>query len=385
MPHYTIGKLKKNKKRRIIVISASISGGIQCIYFSAGPSWEILSHAMMPYPQKVSALIGKSSSGIFDTFKPSDYAWLDFKVSQLFVDCVNTTLAQVPRSIKKPHIAVLNKLSLWKGPTGENYQQQHWDIALGDAQFVASSLGVPVFTDFIRNNLLAGGSGILPINTGNLSIASKQSGLAVLVNIGIVSQMTIIDTATSTLITDTITGPGTHLIDKIAKDISTNSNFDRDGSMASQGKVDGECLNTLVTSPWFLKAAPKYADPDQFDELLEYPTLKSLKPYDRLATITALTARSLYNLFRSEYKGIIKPDKIYISGGGANNLTLMEYISAYFQPITIKSIEELGVPVDMRIPLALGLTVDSYIEGTSILWETGTNPKITEIGRWIEP
>lgn len=385
MPQYTIGKLKKNKKRRIIVVSASASSGIQCIYFGAAQPWEIFSHAMMPFPQKVSALIGNSSSGIFDTFKPYDYAWLDFKVSQLFVDCIKTTLAQVPRSIKKPHLVVLNKLSLWKGPTGENYQQQHWDVTLGDAQFVASSLGIPVFTDFIRNNLLAGGSGILPINNGNLSIALKQSGLVVLVNIGQVSQMTIIDTMTSTLIIDSITGPGTYLIDKLAKNISTDDNFDRDGSLASQGKVDGECLNTLVTGPWFLKAAPKYADPDQFDELLDDPTLKTLQSFDRLATITALTARSLYNFFRTEYKGIIKPDSIYISGGGANNLTLMEYLSAYFQPITIKSIEALGIPVDMRIPLALGLTVDSYIEGTSILWETGNNPKITKIGRWIEP
>jgi 1,6-anhydro-N-acetylmuramate kinase len=79
------------------------------------------------------------------------------------------------------------------------------------------------------------------------------------------------------------------------------------------------------------------------------------------------------------------PEKIYLSGGGAHNLTLVEFLSAYFQPIIIKNIEELGIPADMRIPLALGLTVNSYLAGTSVPWETGSNPRITEIGRWIFP
>lgn len=382
----SIGKFKKLKKRRIIVISAGgPQGGIQCIYFNASATWEILSHAMMPYPQKVAHLIEKISLGITDTLKPSDYAWLDFKISQLMVECVRTTLAQVHRAASTPHVAVLNKLSLWKGPTGENYQQQNWDLSAGDAQYIASSLGIPVLTDFIRNNILAGGSGILPLDPGNLSIAQKFPGLVIFVNIGMVSQMTIVDTSTSTLITDSITGPGTYLIDKVTKDISSTENFDRDGSFASQGKVDGECLNTLVTSPWFLKTAPKFASPDQFDDLLDDPTLKTLQPFDRLATITALTARSLYNFYRSEYKGIIIPDKIYISGGGAYNLTLLEYLSAYFQPIQIKSIEETGIPADMRLLLALGLTVNSLLSGNAVPWQTGSNPKVSSIGRWHLP
>ena len=386
MTSYSLGKLRKNKKRRIIVISAGgPQSGIQCIYFSASGTWEVIANTMMHYPQKVASLIEKLSSGISDQFKPSDFAWLDYKISQLMVECVKTTLAQVPRSMSTPHVAVLNKLSIWKGPTGENFQQQHWDVTVGDAQFVASTLGIPVFTDFVRNNILAGGPGNLPVNLGNLAIASKCPGLVAFINIGLVSHMTIIDTATSIHIIDSSTGPGTSLIDKITKEISVNDNFDRDGSLASQGKVDGETLNTLVSSPWFLKNAPKYASPDQFDELLEDTTFKMLEPYDRLATITALTARSLYNFFRSEYKGLIIPEKIYISGGGANNLTLVEFLSAYFQPIVIKNIEELGIPADMRIPLALGLTVNSYLTGTSVPWETGSNPRIAEIGRWIFP
>lgn len=386
MTSLSIGKLKKNKKRRILVISASgTQGGIQCIYIGAHGTWEILSHAMMPYPQKLATIVEKLASGNLDSLRSSDYAWFDLKLSQLMVECARTVLAQVPRSIKQPHLAVLNKPSFWKGPIGENLQQMHWDVTAGDAQYVSSSLEIPVFTDFVRHNLLAGGNGSIPTLPGNVSISAKCTGIAAFVNIGLISRMTIIDSATGLLLLDSDAGPGTCLIDKIAKDISQGATFDRDGSIAAQGKVDGECLNTLVTSEWFLKGSPKNALPDQFDELLEEPSLNSMPINDRLATITALTARSIYNLYRQEFKGSPHPQKIYISGGGTHNLTLMEYMAAYFQPITIHNIEELGIPADMRIPLALGLTVDAHLSGVNIPWETGSNPKVIEIGKWVFP
>jgi anhydro-N-acetylmuramic acid kinase len=381
-----VGKIKKTKKRRILVISASgCQGGIQCIYLSVADTWEILSYSMMPYPQKVAALLEKISMGDIESLKVANLAWLDFKISHLMIDCIRPTLAKVSQIIKTPHYGVLNKLSLWKGPTGENLQQSHWDLTVGDAQFIASSLDIPIFTDFVRQNILAGGTGVIPTHQGNLQIASKHPGLVAFVNIGIISHITVVDTSSSTLIIDSDTGPGTHLIDMIARKVSTDDNFDRDGTLASKGTVDGECLNTLVSNPWFLKPSPKFAFPDQFENLLDNAMLKMLSPHDQLATITAHTARSIYNFFRSEYKGAILPTKIYISGGGVNNLTLMEYLSAYFQPIAICSVEELGIPADMRIPLSLGLTVNSYLSGLSIPWETGNNPRITAIGRWVVP
>jgi anhydro-N-acetylmuramic acid kinase len=107
--------------------------------------------------------------------------------------------------------------------------------------------------------------------------------------------------------------------------------------------------------------------------------------YDRIATITALTARSIYNYYRTEYKDSIVPERILISGGGANNLTIQEYLKTYFQSIPISSIETLSIPVDMRIPFALGLTVNASISGTAIPFANGTIPKVTSIGRWYNP
>ena len=378
-------KLRKNRKRRSLIISAGgIQGGIQCIYLSVSGTWEVLSQSFMPYPQKVASLIERCADPD-GSIHPAELAWLDYKLSLLFIESARTTLAQIPTALRKPHYVVLNKPSLWKGATGENLQQSTWDIPVGDAQYVASTLEAPVITDLVRHNILAGGPGTLPVNPGNQVIASRSSGTVLLLNIGVISRTTVIDTTDSSLLIDSDSGPGTCLLNKVMRDVQSAEGFDRDGSLAAQGNVDGDCLNHLAETAWFLKPAPKHATPDQFDELLRLSCVQELDSLDRIATITALPARSAYDFFRREYRPGVNPQVAYISGGALNNLTLMEYLSTYFDPIPVRSIEELGVPGDMRIPLAIGLTVDAFISGASIPWETGNNPKITPPGRWIFP
>ena len=255
----------------------------------------------------------------------------------------------------------------------------------GDAQYVASTFNVPVLTDFVRHNISGRGAGTLPTNPGNQIIASAKFR-TVCLNIGAICRMTIIDVATSTVLVDSDCGPGSCLQNKFIKEnLNIKDGFDRDGSFAAKGKVEGDCLNKLASTEWFLKAAPKNALLNQFDDLLVFPSLKSLPAEDQIATITALSARSAYDFFRREYKLKIAPSAIYVSGGAVNNLTLMEYLKTYFAPIPVQSIETLGIPVDMRVPLALGLTSDAYISGISIPWESGNAPRIAPPARWVLP
>jgi anhydro-N-acetylmuramic acid kinase len=244
---------------------------------------------------------------------------------------------------------------------------------------------VPVLTDFSRHNFIAGGPGVLPTSAGNQLIASKCQGINVFINIGIICRMSIIDSTTSTTILDSDTGPGTCLQNKFMHNLDKIEKFDRDGTFAAQGKVEGDCLNRLASSPWFLKNGPKQASFNQFDELLNDLALNELPLADRLATITALTARTAYDFYRQTSNQEKPPLSIYISGGGSNNLTLMEYLSTYFAPLPVLNIETLGIPHDMRIPLALALTVDTFIAGTTVNWETGNCPKIGPLGRWFIP
>ena len=283
------------------------------------------------------------------------------------------------------HKFIFNKFQLWRGATDESLQQTFWNLSIGDPQLLASSTGIPVFTDFIRHNILAGGSGTLPLNPGNSMIASRTTGKVALINIGIISHLTIIDTVNAHVLIDSDIGPGTVLLDKETKQFNITESFDRDGSNAAQGNVNSSCLDTLASFPWFSKSGPKQAIPEQFNGLLTYPSLVALSPLDKIATLTALSAKVIYDFYRRETSVEEKITAAYISGGGAHNLTLMNFLSTFFDPILVKSIEEFGIPADMRLPLALGLTIDAHINDITVPWETGSNPRVESIGKWVLP
>jgi anhydro-N-acetylmuramic acid kinase len=383
------GLLKKNKKRNILVVSAGGQhGGIQCLYLTTiNDHWEIIAHSYTPYSSKIADHLNRFHSTNLTNGSLSSVAWLDYKLSCLYVECARSTLAQVPKGQQKPHLIVLNESSLWKGVTGEQQQQTEWNIRLGDAQLVASSLGTPVLSDLIRHDILAGGQGLLPLQYGNQRIASAIKGTVILINIGLVARITIIDTVKGETLVDSDTGPGTccinHFVQQHAGD--DNEGFDRDGTFAAKGNVDGELLNKLTNDAWFLKPAPKQAQPSQFAGLLGDPGFSALSTENQLATATALSARTIYDFFRREFTSPITPETVLLSGGGSNNLTLQHYLKTYFDTIPVESIETLGVPIDMRIPLALGLSVNACAGGTAIPWSTGDNPRMKPVGRLVWP
>ncbi|MCL2218626.1 MAG: anhydro-N-acetylmuramic acid kinase [Chitinispirillia bacterium] len=381
-----ISKLRGLKTRRALVISAGgIRSGIQVLYMGyTGDDWEVFSTAYLPWPQKVGDLIIRLN----ETEEPvalSDIGWLDYKVTMLILDAAKAALVNAHKSVGKPHYAALNKPTLWKGPTGENLQQSNWNLLVGDELYLANSLGIPVMTEFLRHNMLAGGPGVLPTFPGSMIVAKKTEGVGLFLNIGTVARMTIIDKKAGKLLMEADTGPGTVLIDKCALEAECPGGIDRDGQLTARGYPNAECLETLAGDNWLSKAAPKQASPEIFTHLLNHPCLKVLSSIDRMATITALTAISAYEFYRREYKGAQQPEALWVSGGGGNNLALLDYLRASFDPIPVRSVEELDIPPDMKVPLTLGLTVDAFIRGKTIPWETGVHPKIKPLGRWTAP
>jgi anhydro-N-acetylmuramic acid kinase len=380
---------KKIKNRRILVLSSGggFQGCVQCLYFIAGQntSWELISHITLPFTQRINSLYEKIQSSSGEKCSIEDISVLDYKITQFCLEAIKTLITPLPTPQKKPHYVIFNKPQIWRGPIGESNQQICWDFSSGDAQLISSTVNVPVFSDFIRNNILTGGPGILPLNPGHQHIASRKKGKVILINIGMITHITIVNTDVNQILADTDIGPGTVLLNQIVSDINSTEPFDRDGTIASQGKVDSQCLDELTKFDWFQTPCPKCAYPEQFSELLKNSALNSLNSQDRIATITALTARIIYDFCRKESLSQEKELSIYISGGGAHNQALIEFLKTYFDPIAVNTIEDLGIPVDMYIPLAFGLTVDAFVTGNSVPWQTGSTPVISSIGRWVIP
>jgi hypothetical protein len=119
-----LAKLKKTKKQRILVLSGGGSqSGIQCIYIGVeGDSWEPLANSVLPYPEPVEALIENLTLNAAATVELDKLAWLDQRLSYLFLECAKNTLAHAHKSTRNPHCIVMNRCTLWKGPVGDTVQ-----------------------------------------------------------------------------------------------------------------------------------------------------------------------------------------------------------------------------------------------------------------------
>jgi anhydro-N-acetylmuramic acid kinase len=381
-----IAKIRKMKKKKVLVLSAaSLDSGIQCLYLeSSREEWNIISQLNLAYPQPIKTMCESLISCQPGQVGVHELARLEARMSFLYAECCHSLLSHVSKLFKQPDCIVVNRLQLWKTPL-ETCEAQFWDYAVGDCQVVADQFRTAVMSDFVRSDLLRGGKGILPTHMGDLRIGQKIGPVAFFVNLGMIARMTIIDTRHPAVLLDMDAGPGTCLVNLVAQQAGLSDGFDRDGLTAASGSVDTAILDEISAHPLFV---PPLTDPmpaSALRELLSTPSLRRLSEADKLATIGALTARSVSLAYQREFKHEQKPASLWISGGGANNLALMEYFKSYFSPMEVKSIEELGIPADSRIPLSLGLSVAAYLDNQKNVLRGEGRDDLIPPGRWILP
>lgn len=378
----TLSKLRKKKSRHLLVLSAgSAHSGVQALCLSAGrEQWDVLGHQLTPYPKPVRALVDAMLSGEPGSASVAELAWLDHRLSKLLEESVSLLLAQLPLLERKVDLVVLNPLVVWRGEVGD--EKVVWDVRAGDPQLLASGLDTPVLSDFMHNDLLAGGEGTLPLEAGDIRLARRAGEVAVFLNLGVTAHLTIIDTTRGRVLVSENVGPATSLINAAAQDAGCDEGFDRDGTSAAVGEVDDGCLEKLVGEDWLGRMTEPGFVPQT---LLEQPLLTKLRPADRLATVTALVARAVVGAYRRLYTLETRPESIWVSGGGANNLALLECLSAYLSNIAVRSVQELGVPIDCRFPVSLGLTVLEYLDGRLKATRTDKEGREIPLGRWVWP
>ena len=83
---------------------------------------------------------------------------------------------------------------------------------------------------------------------------------------------------------------------------------------------------------------------------------------DVLATLTALTARSIGEAYRRWVlpRGV---DEVFLMGGGSRNPSLFRAIEAELSPLPVRSGESLGMDPDAREAAAFALLAWAHLQG----------------------
>jgi anhydro-N-acetylmuramic acid kinase len=135
-------------------------------------------------------------------------------------------------------------------------------------------------------------------------------------------------------------GPGNALMDAYCQNY-LNRPYDKDGKIASKGKVNTKELNRLLSHKFFKQKFPKSTGKELFNlNMLSNKFLKGV-PENILATLAEFTALSIHksiNMNKHKY------DELVVCGGGGKNTFLIKRIAAAIDQEVILS-NDLGYDI----------------------------------------
>ncbi len=203
-----------------------------------------------------------------------------------------------------------------------------WQI--GDGALLAELTGIDVVCDFRSRDVAAGGQGapLVPLYHGALA-AELERPVAVL-NLGGIANLTWIGGDGTLRAFDT--GPGCALLDDWVRR-HAGREFDADGALARQGRVQEGILARLMKHPYFRRPPPKSLDRGAFVGAAE-----GLSVADGAATLTAFTAAAA-GAARAHLQA--PPKRWLVAGGGRRNSALMERLRGTLEA-PVETVESVG-------------------------------------------
>lgn len=297
-----------------------------------------------------------------------DYGALDTMAGELFADAVLALLRQAMVSPKEVCAIGSHGQTLRHRPD----LNPPFSLQIGDPNIIAERTGIPTIADFRRRDIAAGGQGAPLAPALHASIFGSALENRVIVNIGGMSNITILPMNAKDAMIGFDTGPGNCLMDAwIKKNLAVD--FDRDGQYAVKGQVHKYLLQQCLMDPYFSEKPPKSSGREHFNlawlaKNCEAANAEMIPPENVQATLLVLTARSIANGIDAYAP---ENSKIFICGGGAHNRLLVEMLGFELQR-PVRSTEVLGVPPDWVEAILFAWLAKQTLDG-----KPGNCPSVT--------
>lgn len=216
-------------------------------------------------------------------------------------------------------------------------------LQLGDAATLATATGIPVVNDFRSADIALGGEGAPLAPAFHQHAFSIDSGSRVIINIGGITNITVLKHTGETEGFDT--GPGNTLLDYWCE-THFGTRYDDNGCRARAGMVNDTLLDALMADSYFSTAPPKSTGREYFNAawLTHYVrhAAPDSKPADVLATLTKLTAKTAADAILN----YAADADVYVCGGGAANAYLIETLAACLRREAVQTTAALGLAPD---------------------------------------
>ncbi len=310
-------------------MSGTSLDGIDTVLIEADAKLRIVGH----YYQAYDSLLKQQ---LLDLCLPGDdeierMMAADIKVAERVAAAINALLSQ--SAIPHRNVTAI-------GSHGQTIRHApaRYSLQIGDPNHIAHLTGITTVADFRRKDIATGGQGA-PFAPAfhRAAFASSEESRAI-VNIGGMANITVLAPNLECIGYDT--GPGNVLLDAWILQQQCKP-YDESGGWAKQGKVHKLLLASLLAHPYFTQPFPKSTGREQFNlNWLEQQLAgASAAPVDIQRTLVELSAASIANAIAAH--GNI--NEIYVCGGGANNIFLMDRLQALMPGSEIATTAALGI------------------------------------------
>lgn len=235
-------------------------------------------------------------------------------------------------------------------------------LQLGETATIAALTGLPVVGDFRPMDIALGGEGAPLAPLAHLWLFGDAKRGRIIQNIGGIGNATWLPPrvkAAQMIAFDT--GPGNMLIDAAAAHMSEGKlAMDRDGRIAAAGTVSEPLLAGLMRHPYFRRRPPKSTGREEFgrpyfDQIRARAGELGVDGPTLVATLTALTARSIAEACRRFVTPLGRADQLIATGGGSRNPTLMRMLAVELPQLEVIAAEGAGVNGDALEAIAFAL------------------------------
>jgi anhydro-N-acetylmuramic acid kinase len=213
-------------------------------------------------------------------------------------------------------------------------------LQIGDPNRIAETTGITTVADFRRRDMAAGGQGAPLVPAYHEWLFRKGGENRVILNIGGISNLTVLPSDPTDPVLGFDSGPGNILLDGWAQ-TQLAQPYDSSGSWAASGEVNSKLLTLLLSDPYFSLPYPKSTGREYFNQpWLEERLDQNIKPEDVQATLTALTATSIHQAIGMTSAEV---QRVIVCGGGVHNNELMRQLQELLGLVPLETTATYGI------------------------------------------
>ena len=248
-------------------------------------------------------------------------------------------------------------------------------MQIGDPNRIAAITNITTVSDFRRKDIALNGEGAPLVPAFHAAMFQSNSNNRIIVNIGGMSNITVLPKAAHHPATGFDTGPGNVLLDSWIKK-NRQEEYDNNGIWGASGTVARNLLNEMLQHPFLSAPPPKSTGREMFNQAwLDQLLLKHqpIPPQDIQCTLTHFTAKAIV---LGVQQSAILDGEIILCGGGAYNQFLVNLIAKALPQFTVLTSLAFHIAPTMIEPMAFAWLAKQTLEK-----KTGNLPCVTGASR----